>query len=75
MLRGTYSQAEEWFKFITTDKDNELRMDINHYILIHVIDCTFVTDPQKYDELIKVTRKDMGLEMIFATNLKDQADR
>lgn len=43
--------------FITTDKDNELKIDTNRYILLHVVDCTFVTDPQKYDELIRSYRE------------------
>lgn len=46
--------------FITTDKDNELRIDTNRYILLHVIDCTFVTDPKKYKELIEAYRKKYG---------------
>ena len=46
--------------FITTDKDNELRIDTNRYILLHVIDGTFVTDPKKYDELISSYKKKYG---------------
>lgn len=45
---------------ITTDKDDELRIDTNRYILLHVIDCTFVTDPQKYEELIKSYKERYG---------------
>jgi len=46
--------------FITTDKDRELRIDTNRYILLHVIDCTFITDPEKYKELIETYRKKYG---------------
>jgi len=39
--------------FITTDKDDELKNDTNRYILLHVIDCTFVTNPLQYERLIE----------------------
>jgi len=38
--------------FITTDKDNELQQDVNRYIVQHVLDSVFITDPQKYTNLI-----------------------
>ena len=43
--------------FITTDKDNELKIDTNRYILLHVIDCTFVTDPLKYKNVIEYLKE------------------
>ena len=46
--------------FVTTDKDNELRTETNRYILLHVIDYTFITDPKKYDELIEAYQKKYG---------------
>jgi len=46
--------------FVTTDKDNELRTETNRYILLHVIDYTFITDPNKYDELIKIYKRKYG---------------
>jgi len=46
--------------FITTDKDNELKSDTNRYIILHVIDCTFLTDIQKYHELIRYYAKKYG---------------
>ncbi len=46
--------------FITTDKDNELKIDTNRYILLHVVDCTFVTDPQKYNELVRSYKEKYG---------------
>ncbi len=46
--------------FITIDKDNELQIETNRYILLHVIDCTFVTDPNRYEKLIEAYRKKYG---------------
>jgi len=45
---------------VTTDKDNELKGEKNRYILLHVIDCTFITEPRKYQELIEVYRMRYG---------------
>ena len=50
--------------FITTDKDNELKIDTNRYILLHVLDCTFVTDSTQYEKLITYYKQKYG-------NLKD----
>lgn len=38
--------------FITTDKDNELKIETNRYIILHVIDHTFITDLERYNSLI-----------------------
>ena len=46
--------------FVTTDKDNELRIDTNRYILQHIIDCTFITDPINYARLIDNFRRKYG---------------
>ena len=46
--------------FVTTDKDDELRIDTNRYILLHVIDCTFVTDPHKFQQLMDTFRYKYG---------------
>lgn len=46
--------------FITTDKDNELKIDTNRYILLHVIDCTFVTNPRKYEQLLATYQERYG---------------
>jgi len=51
--------------FVTTDKDNELQQDVNRYILLHVLDCTFITDPQKYISLIKYYRQKYGSRRDF----------
>lgn len=56
--------------FITTDKDNELKIDTNRYVLLHVMDCTFVTDPEKYEELIDSYRKKYGSRKDFQELLK-----
>lgn len=51
--------------FITTDKDRELRTDTNRYILLHVVDYTFITDPERYAELIEAYRKKYGKKEDF----------
>jgi len=38
--------------FITTDKDDEVTKDVNRYIVMHVLDYTIITDPQRYKEII-----------------------
>lgn len=45
---------------VTTDKDNELRTETNRYILLHVVDYTFITDPEKYSELVEAYIKKYG---------------
>ena len=45
---------------MTTDKDNELRTETNRYILSHVVDYTFITNPQKYEELITAYQNKYG---------------
>jgi type II restriction enzyme len=51
--------------FITTDKDEELKLETNRYILLHVIDCTFVTDLKKYQKLISFYEKKYGKRKDF----------
>ncbi|MDL1973014.1 MAG: BsaWI family type II restriction enzyme [Deltaproteobacteria bacterium] len=51
--------------FVTTDKDNELRTETNRYILLHVVDYTFITDPDKYDELIDAYKRKYGKRKDF----------
>jgi len=46
--------------FVTTDKDNELRTETNRYILLHVIDYTFITNLEKYNELINTYKRKYG---------------
>lgn len=48
------------FIFVTTDKDNELQIETNRYILLHVIDYTFITDPEKYKKLIEIYKRRYG---------------
>ncbi|MBP1450121.1 MAG: hypothetical protein JZD41_09060 [Thermoproteus sp.] len=38
--------------FITIDKDDELKIDTNRYIIQHVIDFTFITSKDRYSELL-----------------------
>lgn len=52
--------------FITTDKDGELRKDTNRYILLHVIDCTFITDFEKHRQLIRAYQERYGSQEDFA---------
>ncbi|MEN2984143.1 MAG: BsaWI family type II restriction enzyme [Dictyoglomaceae bacterium] len=51
--------------FITTDKDDELRIETNRYIILHVIDYTFITDPQKYYSLINLYKSKYGKRKDF----------
>ncbi|BAU23476.1 hypothetical protein THC_1097 [Caldimicrobium thiodismutans] len=46
--------------FMTTDKDDELKIDTNRYILLHVIDYTFITDRSKYTKLLESYKKKYG---------------
>jgi len=39
--------------FFTTDKDNELHLETNRYIVHHILDCTFVTEQRRYEELLR----------------------
>jgi len=39
--------------FVTTDKDDELRLEANRYIAMHVLDYTVITDLNKYESLMK----------------------
>ena len=59
-LEKTRNMTEIKLVFVTTDKDNELRTETNRYILLHVVDYTFITDLKKYDELIEVYKKKYG---------------
>ncbi|MEM3505956.1 MAG: BsaWI family type II restriction enzyme [Archaeoglobaceae archaeon] len=52
--------------FITSDKDEELKTEPNRYILLHVVDCTFITDPKKFNALIKHYKKKYGLREDFS---------
>lgn len=51
--------------FITSNKDNELQKEINRYIIFHIIDYTFITDPKRYYELIFYLRKKYGKKKNF----------
>jgi len=64
-LEKSYNTKHIKLVFVTTDKDDELRIDANRYILLHVIDCTFVTHPQKYKQLIEVYKEKYGNKQDF----------
>jgi len=53
--------------FITTDKDNELKKNTNRYMSLHVLDCTFVTDPQRYKNAIESFKSKYGDKEDFNT--------
>jgi len=59
-LEKTRDITEIKLVFVTTDKDNELRTETNRYILLHVVDYTFITNQEKYDELIEAYKKKYG---------------
>ncbi len=59
-LEKTHDMANIKLVFVTTDKDNELRTETNRYILMHVVDHTFITDKNKFNELIKTYEKKYG---------------
>ncbi|MEM2288710.1 MAG: BsaWI family type II restriction enzyme [Sulfolobales archaeon] len=46
--------------FITIDKDDELKNESNRYIILHVIDYVIITDPTRYESLIKSYREKYG---------------
>ena len=56
-IEKTRNQTDIKVVFITTDKDDELRSDTNRYILLHVIDYTFVTDPERFRALVESYRR------------------
>ena len=59
-LEKTKTAQDLKFLFITTDKDNELGTETNRYILLYVIDYAFITNMEKYNELIKAYKKKYG---------------
>ncbi len=46
--------------FITTDKDKEVTADVNRYIVMHVLDYTVITDPNRYYKIMLEWRKKYG---------------
>jgi type II restriction enzyme len=65
-LERSNSTKDIRLAFVTTDKDDELRIDTNRYILLHVVDCTFLTDHQKYEDLIKNYEEKYGSKEDFS---------
>ena len=64
-LERTRDMSDIKLVFITTDKDSELKTETNRYILLHVIDYTFITDPNKYHELVESYRRKYGMRDDF----------
>jgi hypothetical protein len=46
--------------FITTDKDEEITAEVNRYIVMHVLDYTVITDPQRYNKIVYEWRRSYG---------------
>ncbi|MEO0258570.1 MAG: BsaWI family type II restriction enzyme [candidate division WOR-3 bacterium] len=46
--------------FVTTDRDEELRAETNRYIILHIIDYTLITEPQRYFSIMKFYEKKFG---------------
>ena len=51
--------------FITTDKDGEITAEVNRYIVLHVLDYTVITDPQRYNEIVYEWRRSYGSKPDF----------
>jgi len=56
--------------FITTDKDEEITADNNRYIVMHVLDYTIITDPSRYNEIIKEWREKYGNKPDFKNMIR-----
>lgn len=52
--------------FVTTNKDKELEGNTNRYMVLHVLDHTFITDPEMYQSLIKTYKRRYGYREDFA---------
>lgn len=46
--------------FITPDKDEELKIEVNRYILMHIIDYTFITNQEKYQKIMSYYKTKYG---------------
>jgi len=55
--------------FITTDKDKEITADVNRYMIMHVLDYTIITDPNRYDEIVLEWRTKYGNKSDFSTKI------
>jgi hypothetical protein len=56
--------------FITTDKDREITIEVNRYIVMHVLDYTIITDPQRYNEIINEWRRIYGNKPDFNIKIR-----
>jgi type II restriction enzyme len=55
--------------FITTDKDEEITAEVNRYIVMHVLDYTAVTDPQRYNRIVHEWRRSYGSKPDFNSRI------
>jgi len=54
--------------FVTTDKDEEITSsDINRYAVMHVFDCTVITDSNRYKQIIEEWKRKYGHREDFYT--------
>jgi len=56
--------------FITTDKDEEITIETNRYIVMHVLDYTVISDSRRYDEIINEWQRNYGRRPDFEINIK-----
>jgi len=58
--------------FITTDKDDEPRIDTNRYILLHIVDCAFATALQNMPNYLEFTKRNMEIDGFLKINVENQ---
>jgi len=51
--------------FITTDKDEEVTSDVNRYIVMHVLDYTVITNPDRYNKIVEEWKLKYGSRSDF----------
>ncbi|MCR6693022.1 MAG: BsaWI family type II restriction enzyme [archaeon YNP-LCB-003-016] len=74
-LRERMTEAAFWSRelkpkgieviFITTDKDEEVTSDVNRYIVMHVLDYTVITDPDRYNKIVEEWKLKYGSRSDF----------
>jgi len=56
--------------FITADKDKEVTADVNRYVVMHVLDYTIITDPNRYYEIVDEWKRKYGSKLDFKNMIK-----
>lgn len=56
--------------FLTTDKDEEITADVNRYIVMHVLDYTIITDPNRYSRIVSEWKRKYGNKYDFGDMIK-----